>query len=124
MNPMPPTSYEEPDRAAHIAAPTAVHIVSARVLFAVFVALMLLTTVTVAVSYFDLGPINLLVALCVATAKAKLVALYFMHLRHDKPFHAIVFGIGIISLAVFLTITMLDSIHYHGDVEAWEERVR
>jgi len=45
--------------------------------------LVLLTGVTVAVSYVNLGVMNIVVALLIASVKASLVALYFMHLRSE-----------------------------------------
>ena len=50
---------------------------------AVWAALIVLTAVTVGVSFLDLGLWNAGVALVVASFKALLVALYFMHLRHE-----------------------------------------
>ena len=50
---------------------------------AVWGALIVLTAVTVLVSYADLGVMNVVVAFFVASVKASLVALYFMHLRHE-----------------------------------------
>jgi cytochrome c oxidase subunit 4 len=50
---------------------------------AVWAALIVMTAVTVGVSYLDLGLWNASVALVVASFKALLVALYFMHLRHE-----------------------------------------
>jgi cytochrome c oxidase subunit 4 len=51
----------------------------------VFGALLVLTVVTVAVSYLNLpmGP-TVAIGLVIATLKASLVALYFMHLRHER----------------------------------------
>ncbi len=46
--------------------------------------LVLLTGVTVAVSYVNLGVMNVVVALLIASAKASLVALYFMHLKSER----------------------------------------
>ncbi len=46
--------------------------------------LILLTGVTVLVSYLDLGVMNVVVALVIASVKASLVALYFMHLRSES----------------------------------------
>ena len=46
---------------------------------------MFLTVVTVAVSYVDVGPFNLAVALLVAVAKATLVVLFFMHVKYRHP---------------------------------------
>lgn len=50
---------------------------------AVWGVLVVLTAVTVLVSYVDLGAMNVVVALFIASVKASLVALYFMHLRHE-----------------------------------------
>ena len=100
------------------------HLMPVSLLLAVFAALIVLTVLTVAVSYFDFGAVNLLVALGVATVKATLVALYFMHLLYDKPFNLIVFVIGIAFLGLFLAITMLDTVEYHPQVQAWEEKAR
>jgi cytochrome c oxidase subunit 4 len=49
----------------------------------VWAALIVLTAVTVAVSYVHLGMMNVVVALLIASVKASLVALFFMHLRYD-----------------------------------------
>ena len=50
----------------------------------VWAALMVLTAVTVAVSYVHLGMMNVVVALAIASVKASLVALFFMHLRYES----------------------------------------
>ena len=73
------------------------HVMRRRVLFRVLAALLVLTYVTVAVTNFDFGPWNLWIAMGVAVLKAALVVLFFMHLKYDKPFNAIVF---IVSLAL------------------------
>lgn len=98
------------------------HVADARTLLAVFVALMVLTVITVAVSYFNLGAFNLVVALGVATIKAALVALWFMHLRYDSGLNAFVFLVGVVFLGLFLIIAMLDSIEYNPNVQTWEQR--
>ncbi len=51
---------------------------------AVFGGLVALTALTVAVSYANLGIFNVVVALLIASAKASLVALFFMHLRFEN----------------------------------------
>jgi len=50
---------------------------------AVFAALLVLTVATVAVSYIDLGLWNVAAALIIASVKASLVALFFMHLKQE-----------------------------------------
>ena len=53
--------------------------------FMIFGALMVLTMITVAVSYLELAtPLAVTVALIVATIKGSLVAMYFMHLLHER----------------------------------------
>ena len=55
-----------------------------RIYLVVWGALVVLTAVTVAVSYVHLGMMNVVVALLVASVKASLVALFFMHLRYEN----------------------------------------
>jgi cytochrome c oxidase subunit IV len=98
------------------------HVVDVRVLLAVFAALVALTAITVAVSYFNFGPLNLMVALGVATIKAALVAIWFMHLRYDGGLNAFIFLVGVVFLGLFLAITMLDSVQYQPNVRSWEQR--
>ena len=68
------------------------HVVPLRVYFSVFGALMVLTAITVAVAFFDLGVLNNVVALGIAGLKATLVILYFMHVRYSG--RLIVRGVG------------------------------
>ena len=51
---------------------------------AVWGALVVLTGATVAVSYVDLGILNVAAALLIASVKASLVALFFMHLKSEN----------------------------------------
>ena len=77
--------------------------------FAVFAALLLLTVVTVLVSYVDLGLGNVAVALLIASAKASLVALFFMHLKGESR---LVWGfalVPIVFLALILFGTLIDT---------------
>lgn len=55
-----------------------------RTYIVVWGALVMLTVVTVAVSYVHLGLMNVVVALLLASLKASLVALFFMHLRYEN----------------------------------------
>ncbi len=109
-------SATENDASVEPAAPPA-HVVELRVLLAVFAALMALTGATVAVSYFDFGSLNLLVALGIAVVKAALVALWFMHLRYDSGVHAFVFLVGIAFLGLFLALALLDAVNYRPDLQ-------
>lgn len=98
------------------------HVVELRVLLAVFAALLALTAITVAVSYFDFGVFNLFVALTVATLKAVLVAMWFMHLRYESGVNVFIFLTGVAFLGLFLAITMVDSVQYQPDIQTLEQR--
>lgn len=50
----------------------------------VWLTLLILTVVTWLVSYVNLGMMNVVLAMLIASLKASLVALFFMHLRHEN----------------------------------------
>jgi len=78
-----------------------------RTYLAVLGALLVLTVLTVGISRIDFGNMNTVVAILIASIKGSLVALFFMHLRHDK-FNAVIFILGLFFLAVFLIFTLFD----------------
>lgn len=93
------------------------HILPLKVLFATWGVLMVLTAVTVLVTRIDFGGNgNLLVAMVIATIKATLVCLYFMHLRYDKLFHTVVFVSAILLATLFVSFALMDSMQYQTDV--------
>jgi len=96
------------------------HIVPVRTLVAVCVILLVLTWVTVAVTWVDLGLLNLWVALVIATIKAALVVLYFMHLRYDRPFNAIVFIGSLVFVMLFVGAALSDKAHYQDSMKGGE----
>jgi len=71
-------------------------------------ALFVLTGLTYAVSYLNLGPASLPVAMLVALAKASLVATFFMHLKGDEKYHTFVFVSSLLFVGIFFTFTMFD----------------
>lgn len=72
-------------------------------------ALLVLTVITVGASYIDFGVGNVAIALIIASIKATLVALFFMHLRWDKPVNGIIAMAGFLFLGIFLMFDLLDS---------------
>jgi cytochrome c oxidase subunit 4 len=85
-----------------------VHISSAQFYVGIFVALVILTILTVKVSYYDFGEANILIAMAIATAKASLVSIFFMHLAHDKKFNALTFVSAFLFLSIFIVFTYDD----------------
>jgi cytochrome c oxidase subunit 4 len=76
-----------------------------RIYITVFVALMVLTIVTVAVSRFHLPvPIAVSVALIVAIIKGSLVACYFMHLISEKKLIYAVLALTAVFFAALLAL--------------------
>ncbi len=67
----------------------------------VWVALLVLTGTTVAVSYLNLGMMNVVVALFIASVKAALVALFFMHLKYENR---VVWGFALTPIYFLLLI--------------------
>ena len=78
--------------------------------------LLFLTWLTVAVSYVDLGGMNVIVAMAVATIKATIVALYFMHLRYDRPFNTVVLVGSFVFLGIFISFALLDGREYQSEL--------
>ncbi len=83
----------------------------------VFGALIFFTLLTVAVAEVHLGQWNFFVAVVIATIKATLVALFFMHLKDDDRFNALVFVGSLVFVGVFFVYTMNDTNH-RGE---WDE---
>jgi cytochrome c oxidase subunit IV len=71
-------------------------------------ALLFLTIITVGASYIDFGSGNVVIALFIATIKATLVALFFMHLRYEKPVNAVIACAGFLFLGLFLMFCFID----------------
>lgn len=89
-----------------------VHVASMRLLVTIMIVLMIGTWLTVSVTHFDFGFLNIWIGLAIATTKAILVGLYFMHLRWDKPFNAFVFISAFAFLALFVGFALMDTGHY------------
>ena len=70
--------------------------------------LLILTTITVGASYIDFGSGNVAIALVIASIKATLVALFFMHLKSEKSVNSIIAGAGFLFLGIFLMFCLLD----------------
>lgn len=82
-----------------------------RIYITVFVALMVLTIVTVAVSRLHLSvPVAVTLALVVATVKGSLVACYFMHLVSERKLIYAVLALTVVFFAVLIALPIFS---YH-----------
>ena len=84
------------------------HIVSRKVYFIIFGALMVGTALTVWVANFDLGRWNAVVALTIAVIKATLVVLYFMHVRYSSKLTWVFVVAGLMWLIILFALTLSD----------------
>jgi len=84
------------------------HIVSPKVYAVIFGSLMLGTYITVKAAFVDLGRMNIVIALGIATIKATLVVLYFMHARYSPKRTQLVIVCSVFWLAIMLALTLTD----------------
>ena len=84
------------------------HIVPDLTQFRVFVALIILTTLTVAASVMYPGKIGIAVAMVVTPVKATLILMYFMHLKFERPVFVIMFLVAVAILALVMGLTIVD----------------
>jgi cytochrome c oxidase subunit IV len=86
------------------------HIVPVRTYVVIFVALIILTWVTTAIAFIDLGPFNVYVALTIAVIKATLVVLFFMHVKYSERVTKIYVAAGFFWLIIMIGMVLIDYI--------------
>jgi cytochrome c oxidase subunit 4 len=74
----------------------------------VWIALLVLTAITVTIAELHLGRFSTMTALVIATAKASLVLAFFMHLRDEKRVFKVMFFVPVLTLGVILVLTFID----------------
>jgi cytochrome c oxidase subunit 4 len=84
------------------------HIVPRRTYYLIFAALLALTFVTVMAARVDLGPLNTAVALAIASFKALLVVLFFMHVKYSTRLTQLAVIAAIYWLGILLVLTLSD----------------
>jgi len=74
----------------------------------IFMALMVLTGLTVFAAFIDLGQFNFLVAMIIAAFKATLVIWYFMHVKYASKLTKLTVATGLFFLAILLGLFLVD----------------
>ena len=87
---------------------SAEHVVPIRIYMIIFATLLVLTAVTTAVAYVNLGPMNVVVMLLIAFFKASLVILYFMHVRFTSRLTQVAAVSGFAWLVILIGLTLSD----------------
>ena len=92
-----------PDHSEH-------HIVTPLEYCYVFGALLVGTAITVGAAYVNMGPLNPVVALGIATTKAVIVILFFMHVKYQSRLIKMTVGAGFFTFLVLIMMTLSDYI--------------
>jgi cytochrome c oxidase subunit 4 len=121
-------NHDDAEHGGHDDGAVHVHIHSIKFYAAILGTLIFLTVLTVATSLVDIdgfvqpgtpqgaGGFNLALAMIIATIKAGFVVTFFMHLRDDSRFNALVFVGSVLFAGIFLAYTMNDTANRgHGD---------
>ena len=98
-----PSNITNPEHADH-------HIVTPFQYSLVFATLLVGTGLTVLAAYFDLGPFNPILALAIATGKALVVILFFMHVFFQSRLIKMTVAAGFFTFLVLIMMTMSDYI--------------
>ncbi len=84
------------------------HVSSKTTNLVIFAALLILLVATLGCAYLPLGIFHFPVAMAIATAKAYLIVMYFMHVRYSHRLTAIVAVSAFFWLAIMLALTLND----------------
>jgi cytochrome c oxidase subunit 4 len=85
------------------------NIVSSKIYYTIWIILLILTVVTAEVAKINLGPFNPVVALVIATTKALLVVLFFMHVKYtSEKLTKVVIVSAVFWLLILLFLSLAD----------------
>lgn len=85
-----------------------------RLFIIIWAILLVFTAITVSVAQYDLGFLNVLVAMAIATTKACLVIFFFMHLKYENLTFKLMVLVAFIILAIFIGFTFFDTAYRGG----------
>lgn len=89
---------------------------SVKTYYKIFFGLLILTVLTVAVAFVDLGVFNATVAMLIAGSKAWLVMWFFMHVRHATHLSRVFVLAGFFWLLILFGHTLSDYLTRDWDV--------
>jgi len=98
-----PANITNPEHADH-------HIVTPLQYAYVYIALLIGTAVTVAAAYVNMGPLNPVIALAIASTKMVIVILFFMHVKYQSNLIKMTVASGFFTFLVLITMTLSDYI--------------
>jgi cytochrome c oxidase subunit 4 len=86
------------------------HITSYRANGWVLIALLVLTVITITVTWIDLSALTVAVALLIASVKAYIVLTYFMHLKFETSLFRVFVGMVLLIYVLVIGLTLSDYI--------------
>jgi len=98
-----PSNITNPEHGEH-------HIVTPVTYTMVWVTLLIFTGLTVVAAYVDLGIFNPVVALAIASIKAVVVILFFMHVKYQSKLIKMTVAAGFFTFFALITMTLSDYI--------------
>jgi cytochrome c oxidase subunit 4 len=98
-----PANVTNPEHAEH-------HIVGPKTYAIIFVTLLTLTGITVAAAFVNLGIVNPIVALAIASTKGVIVILFFMHVFYQSKLIKMTVGAGFFTFLALIIMTLSDYI--------------
>ena len=96
-----PANVTNPEHAEH-------HIVGPKTYAIIFITLLTFTGITVAAAFVNLGILNPIVALAIASTKAVIVILFFMHVKYQSHLIKVTVGAGFFTFIVLVTMSLVD----------------
>ncbi|MDE3105525.1 MAG: cytochrome C oxidase subunit IV family protein [Acidobacteriota bacterium] len=98
-----PSNVTNPEHAEH-------HIVGPKTYIIIFATLLTFTGLTVAAAFVNLGIFNPIVALLIASIKAVIVMLFFMHVYYQSKLVKMTVVAGFFTFLILITMTLTDYI--------------
>lgn len=99
------------------------HALPGWLLFGTWVILMAFTGLTVFSAQYHLGAFDVPIAMTIATLKALLVMLVFMHLAWDKGFHSVLIFGSLLFVWLFVGFAMIDRGQYQPVKDQFDREV-
>lgn len=84
------------------------HIVPQKIYLLIFATLLCLTLITVDVAFYNFGFLNLWIALAIATVKATVVVMYFMHVKYSSKLTWVFAVAGVFWLVILFVLLFSD----------------
>ncbi len=84
------------------------HIVGTKTFVPIWIALLILTGVTIKAAEMRMGEWSMLANLLIASTKASLVLWFFMHLKYERKMFKLLFLVPIATLTIIIGLTFFD----------------